>query len=146
MTIIARPKQYQNYQKMTYCGQRQYIQRYLRKPPDIKVTRLIQRNTYLPYFAPDHPGQLVISLRDDDIKEFLYRAMPNTWKKKMIEQGYSYLDGPIHSMAGFFATRIKKLKKSIPPCVSSRNKKKSKKESKKESKKRKLVTFGDSED
>ena len=55
----------------------------------------------------------------------------------MVEQGYNYLDGSIHSMAEFFETRIENLEKSTPSSVPSRNKKKSKKRSKK----RKLVTF-----
>ena len=50
------------------------------------TTELIQLNTYLPYFPPDLPGQLVTSLPDDEIKEILYHAMPNTWKKKMMIQ------------------------------------------------------------
>ena len=33
------------------------------------------------------------------------------WQKNMVEQGYNYLDGPIHSMAEFFETRIKNLEK-----------------------------------
>ena len=70
------------------------------------TTRLIQLNMYLQYFPPDRPGQLVTSLPDDDIKEILYHAMPNTWKKKMVEQGYNYLDGLIYSVAEFFKTRI----------------------------------------
>ena len=45
-------------------------------------------------------------------------------------------------MAEFFETRIENLDKSIPPSVSSRNKK----EFKKGSKKRKLVTLLDPED
>ena len=49
----------------------------------------------------------------------------------MIEQGYNYLDGPIHAMAEFFKTRIENLERSIPPSVPSRNGKKSKKASKK---------------
>ena len=60
----------------------------------------------------------------------------------MVEQGYNYLDGPLHVMAKFFGTRIENLKKSIPPNVPSRNRKKSKKGFKK----RKTVTFDDSED
>ena len=32
---------------------------------------------------------------------------------EMVEQGYNYLDGPIHSMAEFFETRIENLEKSI---------------------------------
>ena len=116
-----------------YRDQRQYKQRYLRKHPEMKVrsftTRLIELNMYLLYF--DLPGQLVTSLPDDDIKEILYHAMPNTWKKKMVEQGYSYLDGPIHAMVEFFETRIENLEKSISPSVPSRNQKRSKKVSKK---------------
>ena len=69
-----------------YCDKRRYLQRYLRKPPEMKVqsftTRLIQLNIYLLYFLPDCPGQLVTSLPDDDIKEILYQAMPNMWKRK----------------------------------------------------------------
>ena len=83
-----------------YCDKRRYMQSYLRKPPEMKVrsftTRLIQLNTYLPYFPPDRPGQLVTSLPHDDIKGILYHAMPNTmWKKKMVEKRYNHLDGPI---------------------------------------------------
>ena len=102
------------------------MQRYFRKTPDMKVwtftTRLIKLNTYLPYFPPDCPGQVVTSLPDDDIKEILYHPLPHVWKKKMIEHGYNYLDGPIHSMAEFFETRIKNLEKAIPPSALLRNK------------------------
>ena len=38
------------------------------------TTRLIQLNTYLLYFLPDRPGQLVTSLPDDDIEETLYHV------------------------------------------------------------------------
>ena len=70
------------------------------------TTRLIQLNTYIPYFLLDRPGQLVTSLPEDDIKEILYHAIPNTLKRKILEQGYNYLDGPIHSMEEFFESRI----------------------------------------
>ena len=93
-----------------YCDEIRYMQRYLRKPPEVKVRSftimLIQLNTYLPYFLPDCPGQLVTSFTDGDMKEILYHAVPNTWKKNMVEQGYNSLYGPIHSMAEFFKTRI----------------------------------------
>ena len=81
------------------------------------TTRLIQLNMYLLYFPPDRPGQLVTSLSDDDIKEILYHAIPNTWKKKMVKQGCNHLDVSIHSMSEFFETRIKNIEKSIPPSV-----------------------------
>ena len=32
--------------------------------------------------------------------------MLNTWKKKMVEKGYNYLDGSIQNMGQFFKTRI----------------------------------------
>ena len=66
------------------------------------TTELIQVNIYLPYFLPDRPGQLVTSPPDDHIKEIPYHIMTNTWKKKIVEQGYNYLDGSIHSIVGFF--------------------------------------------
>ena len=51
---------------------------YLRKSPNMKLwllkISLIQLNTYLPYFWPDCPGQLVISLPDDDIKAISHYA------------------------------------------------------------------------
>ena len=80
-----------------YGDKRQYMQRYLRKLPGMKVwmftTRLIHLNIYLLYFLPNHPDQLVTSLPDDDIKKILYHTMPNTREKKMVEQEFSYLDG-----------------------------------------------------
>ena len=106
------------------------------------MTRLIQLKMCLPYFPPDGPGQLVTSLPDDDIKEILCYAMPNTWKKKTAEQGYNCVDGPIYSMVKLYETRIENLEKSIPPSVFSRNNRKSKKGSRKS----KATTFNNSED
>ena len=60
----------------------------------------------------------------------------------MVEQGYNYLDCPIHSMTEFFETRIENLEKSIQSSVSSRNKK----ENNKSLKKRKAISFEDFED
>ena len=40
--------------------------------------------------------------------------MPNTWKKKMVEHGYNYIDGAIQSMAEFFVTRIENLDRFYP--------------------------------
>ena len=112
------------------CNQRQYMQRYLRKLPNMKIriftTRLIQLNTYLPRFPPDCPGQLFLSLPDDDIKEILHHTMQNLWAKEMVGRGYSYLDGldsPIQFMVRFFEVRIENLEKSIPASVLSRKKK-----------------------
>ena len=83
-----------------------YFRKYLDMKAQIFATRLIQLNIYLPYFPPDHPDQIVTSLPHDDIKKILYHTMPNMSKKKMVKQGYNYLDGPIHSMAEIFESRI----------------------------------------
>ena len=72
---------------------------------------------YLPCFPPDRPVQLVTSPSDDDMKEILYRAMPNMWKKKMINRDTTT---PIHSMAEFFEKMIENLEKVIPPSVTSK--------------------------
>ena len=37
--------------------------------------------------------------------------MPNMGEKKMVDQRYNYLDGPIHAMAEFFKTRIENIEK-----------------------------------
>ena len=119
------------------------MQRYLRKPPDIKVQsftpRLIQLNTYLLYFLPDRP---VTSLPNDDIKDILYHTMPNTWEKKMVEREYNYLDVTFYPMAEIFERRNENQEKSTPPSFRSRNHK----NGKRGSKKRKTVTISDSED
>ena len=49
--------------------------------------------------------------------------MPNTWKKKLVEQGYSYLDGSIQSMAEFFETRIEGLERFESKKDSNKEKK-----------------------
>ena len=100
------------------------------------TTTLLQ---YLPYFSSDQPGQLVTCLSDDDIKEFLFHAMTNSWKKKMVELGYTYLDSHNQSMAGIYETRIKNLEKSIPPAFSRIKKRKG-------STKRKTTIFEDEDD
>ena len=107
------------------------------------TTRLIQLNMYLLYFLPERPGQLVTYLCDFGIKEIFYHTMTNTWKKKMVEQGYNYLDGLIHFIAEFCETEIENLEKIIPPSVPSRNSKKSKIGSKK---RKAVVTSDNSED
>ena len=98
-----------------YRDQRRYMQRYLRNPPEMKArtftTRLLQLNNYLTYFPPDRPGQPVAPPSEDKVKEIVYHAMPNSWKKKMVEQGPSYLDGSIQNMAEFFETRIENLER-----------------------------------
>ena len=75
------------------------------------TTMLIQLNEYLPYFPPYCLGQLVAPLSKDKVKEIIYHAMPNLWKKKMVEQCYKFLDGSIHNMSKFFEMRTENLER-----------------------------------
>ena len=77
----------------------------------IFTTRLLQLNAHLAYFPPDSSGQSVNPLPEDEVKEILYHTMPNMWKKKMVEQGYNYIDGSIQNMTEFFETRIANLER-----------------------------------
>ena len=112
---------------------------YLRKPKTMKVrtftSRLIQLNNCLPYFPPDHVGQMVTALSNDEVKEILYHAMSNSWRKKMTEQGYNYLDRYIQELSGFFETRVENLETPAPERSLTRKKKK------KNSKRQKAVSF-----
>ena len=71
----------------------------------------LQLNTYLAYILPNRSRQSVSLLSKDKVKEIIYHAMPNTWKKKIVEQVYNYLNGSIQSMAEFFEARVEKLEK-----------------------------------
>ena len=73
------------------------------------TTRLLLLITYSAYFPPDHAGKSVNPLPEDKVKEILHHAMPNMRKKKMVEQGYNYLDNSIQQMTEFFETRIENL-------------------------------------
>ena len=85
-----------------YRDQKRYLSWYLRKPVGMKVkafsTRLVQLNEYLPFFPPETEGQEPSKLSDDDMKDILYHAMPNSWKQKMTE---------------FFVTRIENLETPV---------------------------------
>ena len=98
---------------LAYQDQKQYMYRHLRKPKTIKVhtftTRLVQLNNCLPYFPLDCVGQTVTALSDDEVKEILYHAKPDSWRKKTTEQRYNYLDKSIQEMLDFFETRIDNL-------------------------------------
>ena len=95
-------------------------------------TRLIQLNNYLPYFPPDRIGQMIATLPDDKVKEILYHAMPNSWRKKMTELGHNHLNKFTQEMSGFFETRVVSLEtQTPPPAVRSLPRKKKKRNSKK---------------
>ena len=101
------------------------------------TTSLIQLNNYLLYFPPDCVGQMVTALPDDEGKEILYYAMPNSWRKKMTEQVYNYLEKSIQDV---FETWVEYFETpSPPPAVKRLPRKKS------NSKKQKTLIFEDSD-
>ena len=127
---------------LAYQDQKRYM--YRRRPKAKKqrtsTTSLIQLNINLPYFPPDCVGQMVTALPDEKVKEILYHAMPNSWRKKMTEQGYNYLDRSIQETSGIFETRVENLETPVPPpAVRSLTRKK------KNSKKQKALIFEDSD-
>ena len=99
------------------------------------TTRLLQLNAFLAYFLPDRVGQTVNPFPEDDVKEIRYHAMPNTWKKKMVEQGYNYLDTSIQEMAEFFETRVENLEKFDSKKESKKNQEKQNNKKNKKNKK-----------
>ena len=105
------------------------------------TTRLTQLNNYLCSFPPDSPGQLVEKLPDQEVKEILFYAMPETWQNRMTEQGYNYLDVSVtvQNMADFFESRSENLEVKTGIKKAKRNKNKS-------SKKRKAVQFEEESD
>ena len=100
-----------------YRDQKRYLSWYLRKPVGMKVkafsTRLVQLNEYLPFSPPETEGQEPSKLSDDDMKDILYHAMPNSWKQKMTEQGYNYIAHTLTEMTEFFETRIENLETPV---------------------------------
>ena len=95
------------------------------------ISRLQELNAYLKVFPPDTEGQETASLPSDEILDIIYHSMPNTWKNKMIEQGFNYTDSTIKEMTDFFETRVENLEPKEEKKKSSAAVKKSKKTNKK---------------
>ena len=70
------------------------------------TTRLTDINNYLPYSPPDCVEKMIIVLPDDEVKETLYHAIPNLWRKRMTKQRNYFVDGSIQEISGFFERRI----------------------------------------
>ena len=66
-------------------------------------------NAYINEFPTDTEGQEAASLPADEIMDIIYYSMPNTWKNKMIEQGFHYVNSTIKEMTDFFETRVDNL-------------------------------------
>ena len=83
--------------------QRRYMRRNLRKPRDVTIrnfrTRLLELNSYLTEF-PGTGGDAQ-KLDDDDLKELMEFAIPNTWQKAMVLQGFNPVDKTIDDFVEF---------------------------------------------
>ena len=63
--------------------------------------------------------------------DIIYHSMPNTWKNKMIEQGFNYADSTIKEMTDFFETRVENMEPKEHRKLSSAASKKPRKALKK---------------
>ena len=86
-------------------------------------------NTYLEEFPPDTEGQETAPLPADEIMDIIYHSMPTTWKYKIIETGFDYVDSIVKEMTDFFETRLENLepKESSVATRKSKDKKSTKK-------------------
>ena len=83
-------------------------------------------NAYLEEFPPDTDCQETAPLSAYEIMDIIYHSMPNTWKNKMIEQGFNYADSTVKEMSDFFETRVENLEPKEDRKKSSVASKKSK--------------------
>ena len=85
--------------KKALLTQKRYMRRILRKPKDMTTrmycARFAELNKYLESFPPYREGQ---SLPDDEVLEHLEFAIPNSWQKQMVLQGFNTLE---HTMEEF---------------------------------------------
>ena len=79
--------------------QKRYMRRMLRKPIDLKIrdyfARYEELNDYLESFPPFGPNQ---RLPNDEVMEHAEFAIPNSWQKQMVLQGFNVAD---HTMDEF---------------------------------------------
>ena len=94
--------------------QKRFLRRHLVKPRSMKlrsyISKLQDLNAYLEDFPPDTEGQKTAPLSADEIMDIIYHSMPTTWKNKMIEQGFKYVDSTIKEMTDFFENGVENLK------------------------------------
>ena len=131
-----------------YREQKRYLRRYVKKPKDLSVRDFISRvqelNNYLDKFPTDVEGVMGTRLPDDELKEIIYHAIPNSWRKQMTLQGFNYPTEDIVEMIRFCEQRLEAME---PKAEISAKKKKSKSSGKKTSSKKKVkVTWQSSEE
>jgi hypothetical protein len=79
--------------------QKRYMRRYMRKPREVAMrefaARVAEMNEYLSQFPPFDNDQ---SLTNEEIVDILEFAVPNSWQKSMVLQGFDPL---IHTVSEF---------------------------------------------
>ena len=67
-------------------------------------------NIYLGGFRHDTEEQETEPLSMDEIiDDIIYHSMPTTWKTKMIEQSFNYVNSTEKEMTDFLKTRVENL-------------------------------------
>ena len=66
------------------------------------ISNLQEPNSYLGEFPSDTEGQTATPLPTDKIMDIIYHSMLTTWKNKMIEQDFNYVDSTIKEMTDLF--------------------------------------------
>ena len=102
-----------HFQHMLFSKQKRYLGWHLVNSRSMKlrssISRLQELNAYLEEFPPDTEGQETAPLPADKITDIIYHSMPNTWKSKMIVQGFNYADSTIKKETDIFETRVENL-------------------------------------
>ena len=93
----------------TYCEQKRYLRRYLKKPTDMKVrkcvTRIVKVNSFFVHF-PSETGKNCGSLHKDEAKEIIYHSLFSPRRKQIILQGFNYVEQIIDFMVNFLEERV----------------------------------------
>ena len=96
--------------------QKCYMQRFLKKPLDIKVKDFVERavtmNKLLTCFPDASPTVPAAKILDDKILDLLESAIPISWHHHMVLQGFDSMDGIIAELDNF-CKRIE-LTKELP--------------------------------
>ena len=66
------------------------------------VSRLQELNAYFKEFPPDAPRKEIEPLFKDEVMCIIYHSIPTTWKTKMIEQWFNYVNSTVKEMTVFF--------------------------------------------
>ena len=85
--------------------QKRYMRRFLKKPLDMKVKGFVERvitmNELLTRFPDAIPAVPAAKIPDKEILDLLESAIPNSWQRHMVLQGFSPMDRTITELVDF---------------------------------------------